>query len=126
MPTFDRFDVCAAYHMYAVGYNGEPYANEIGCRLSALKYKPSHSEEYLCGLSENARDIYAGLVQREHHDQCGYNPCACATCFDIAIGAPGVALCHDCASAGCEPGCGECPACRGRECQCEPEPEGDE
>jgi len=34
----------------------------------------------------------------------GYCPCACRDCFEIAIGKPGEALCHDCESAGCEAG----------------------
>ena len=34
----------------------------------------------------------------------GYVPCACRDCFEVAIGAPGKALCHECAEAGCEAG----------------------
>lgn len=33
----------------------------------------------------------------------GYCACACDECMEIAIGAPGVALCHDCSDAGCTP-----------------------
>jgi len=34
----------------------------------------------------------------------GYVPCACRDCFEVAIGAPGKALCHECADATCEGG----------------------
>lgn len=34
----------------------------------------------------------------------GYCDCACRDCFEIAIGKPGVALCHACETAGCEAG----------------------
>ena len=34
----------------------------------------------------------------------GYVDCACRDCFEIAIGAPGVAMCHGCEDAGCEAG----------------------
>ncbi len=123
MSRFDSFDICAAYYQYAVGYNGEPYANEIGRRLDAIPYKPSRSEEYLCGLNENAREIYAALVEREHST--GYVHCAC--CGLDTIGVDGVAMCGYCEEAGCEPQCEGCPGCRGRSCQCpdEHDTEGD-
>lgn len=46
----------------------------------------------------------------------GYTPCACRDCMEIAIGEPGVAMCHDCDEAGCtagEEGClvDPCMAC---------------
>lgn len=31
----------------------------------------------------------------------GYTSCTCRDCFEIAIGEPGSALCHECADAGC-------------------------
>lgn len=34
----------------------------------------------------------------------GYTPCACRDCFETAIGLAGVALCHDCETAGCDGG----------------------
>ena len=69
---FDRFDICAAYNMYSVlwGGDGYHYPNYIQVRLSRIKYRPSHSEEYLEGLSENAREIYNALVlKREGVDE---------------------------------------------------------
>jgi len=39
----------------------------------------------------------------------GYTHCACRDCFEIAIGRPGEAVCHDCVEAGCELD-GECSA----------------
>jgi len=41
----------------------------------------------------------------------GYTDCACRDCFEIAIGVPGVALCHECEASGCDPeGHHECAA----------------
>jgi hypothetical protein len=64
---FDRFDICAAYYWYAIGYSGDyascEYANLIHRRLDAIPYKPSMSEEY-GKLSENAQEIYDALVAR--------------------------------------------------------------
>jgi hypothetical protein len=109
---FDRFDVCSAYYMYAVLYNGSDYANALHVRLASLDYKPSHSEEHLCGLSANARAIFAALVKSRHSS--GYVHCAC--CGADTIGVEGVALCNDCDAADCAPHCDNCPGCRGRTC----------
>jgi len=38
----------------------------------------------------------------------GYTDCSCRDCFEIAIGKRGIALCHACAAAECEPNDGEC------------------
>ncbi len=58
MPHFDRFDICSAYHMYDILWNPTEYA----ARLRRLNFRPSHSEEFLEGLSENAKEIYGALV----------------------------------------------------------------
>lgn len=71
--TFDRFDICAAYNMYWVLWGGDSYANAIGSRLSTIRYRPSHSEEYLQGLSENAKAIYGQLVRRRERLQVAYD-----------------------------------------------------
>jgi hypothetical protein len=119
MSTFDQFDICLAYYHYAIGWGGDlrscEYANSIARRLAAIKYRPSRSEEYFAALlaNENAREIYAAIIQREHSDRCGYNVCACRDCFNNAIGCPDVAMCHDCEDAGCEYGEHECSATEG-------------
>lgn len=69
MPYFDRFDICAAYNMFSILWGWDAYTHGIQCRLSRLKYKPSCSEEYLEGLSENAREIYTALVNRHFPGQ---------------------------------------------------------
>jgi len=67
MPYFDRFDICSAYNLYATlwGGDGAKYENAIQCRLSALDFRASRSEESPEGLSENAQDIYLALIARE-------------------------------------------------------------
>jgi hypothetical protein len=114
--AFDRFDICAAYNLYATLWagGGRTYAGQITARLARFGYRPSRGEEYLCGLSPEAREIYAGVVSRHHGT--GYVHCAC--CGLDTMGSAGVALCSYCEDAGCEPWCGDCPACRGRSCQC--------
>jgi hypothetical protein len=123
MSLFNRFDICAAYNQYAVLWGGDgcTEANQIQARLARIDFRPSRSEEHLCGLSANAREIYAALVSRHHST--GYVHCAC--CGLDTMGAAGVALCSYCEDAGCEPSCGDCPACRGPYCQC-PETETEE
>jgi len=65
---FDRSDILAAYNLYSCFYGGDGYhyENGIRCRLSRIKYRPSQSEEYLSGLSENAKEIYAALVRKHN------------------------------------------------------------
>jgi hypothetical protein len=131
MAEFNRFDICEAYNLYAVAYNGEAYTNEIHVRLSRLKFRPSNEAEYLCGLTENGREIYANLVETHYRGHVGYQPCACRDCFETAIGVAGVALCLECEAAGCEVGCDDhrhghaecqredafCLKCGGRDCE---------
>lgn len=63
---FDRWDVCAAYNMYAVLWNStNAYIQGIQGRLSALEYW-SPSEQTFEGMSANARLIY-GMLERRHH-----------------------------------------------------------
>jgi hypothetical protein len=61
----NRFDVCAAFNLYSVlwGGDGAPYENRIQWRLSRIGYRPAPSEEYLSGLSPDARSTYARLVR---------------------------------------------------------------
>ena len=66
---FDRFDICAAYNMYSILWGHDAYTNGIQARLARIEYRPSHSEEYLEGLSENAREIFDRLERRRHGDQ---------------------------------------------------------
>ena len=58
----DRHDTCAAYYMYSVIWGPVP---SIECRLDAIRYRPSRSEEYIHGLSENAKVKLGDLVMRE-------------------------------------------------------------
>lgn len=61
MAHFDRWDVCAAYNMYATLWGGDgcAYENRVQRRLSKLAYRASSSEERLEGLSENANQLDA-------------------------------------------------------------------
>lgn len=108
MPTFDRFDICDAYHCYAALWHGGQGSDayKILGRLSAIKYVRRASLD-IPG-TENAREIYCALVESSHKDSCGYNDCSCRDCFETAIGVPGIAMCSDCAEAGCEYGEHEC------------------
>jgi hypothetical protein len=125
MPTFDRHDICAAWNLYAtVWHDGQGSdAYRIHARLARIGFKPGRSEERLCGLSPNAREIYAALVERNHST--GYVQCAC--CGLDTIGVEGVALCAYCEDGGCRPRCSceSCAACRHRECQAPQEDECD-
>jgi hypothetical protein len=58
---FDRFDICAAYNMYGLLWDS---GRKYSAALHRLKYRPAHSEEYLEGLSENAKEIYGALVRK--------------------------------------------------------------
>lgn len=64
MPTFDRWDILAAFYWYSVEWGGTRYAEGVKARLRRLNYKPSLSEEF-GRLSENGRAIYARLVEKE-------------------------------------------------------------
>ena len=57
---FDRFDILAAYNVYAALFGAE----SIKARIARIGFQPSRSEERPEGLSENAQDIYLALVLR--------------------------------------------------------------
>jgi len=61
---FDRFDICAAFALYSQLWGHDAYTNQIQYRLHLLKYRASRSEETLSGCSENAQEIYLGLVKK--------------------------------------------------------------
>lgn len=65
MLYFDRFDVCAAYYMFASLYHGGMGSKEyaIFTRLHNVHYKPAPSLS-VESLSENARAIFDGLIER--------------------------------------------------------------
>lgn len=67
---FDRFDICSAYYMYATLWNcSSDNVQAIWRRLERIDYKPSHSEEKLEGLSENAQEILVSVVRRLEGDE---------------------------------------------------------
>lgn len=64
---FDRFDICAAYNLYAIHYGWDRYTHGIIARLVALQYEPGRTDQYYDSLSENAQEIYDALVARRGH-----------------------------------------------------------
>ncbi len=80
--TFDRFDICAAHNLYAHDYGDY----ERKARLDSMRYKAAASEEFLDGLSENAREIYLRLVEATGHaliavdTDPSYAPCSYLIC----------------------------------------------
>jgi len=73
MLYFDRFDICAAFNLFSCDYGWDPYTHGIQTRLSRMHYRPSRSEEYLPGLKENAKAIYAHLVRKHYPEIVAYN-----------------------------------------------------
>jgi hypothetical protein len=69
---FDRFDICNAYFMYSILWGHDSYTNGIQSRLRRIGYRPARSEEYLEGMSENAKAIYGALVRRHQGDFVAY------------------------------------------------------
>lgn len=65
---FDKFDICEAYYCFAESYHGGQWSEEykIFGRLDAIGFRPS---PMLCieKLSENAREIFDALVERENN-----------------------------------------------------------
>lgn len=63
---WDRFDICEAWYMYCTHYHSGQwsYLYRKLSQLIYLKFKPS---PLLCfdSLSENGKEIYASLVERE-------------------------------------------------------------
>jgi hypothetical protein len=62
--TFDRFDVCEAYYVYAMLHHNGQWTNEYAIfgRLHRLGFKPSPLLRDENDLSENGREIYDRLV----------------------------------------------------------------
>lgn len=62
---FDRFDVCEAWYLYATHYHGGQGSEEyrIFSRLARIRFRPSPMIS-VERLSENAREIFDGLVSR--------------------------------------------------------------
>jgi len=140
MTTFDRFDILDAYNIYSQDWGWDDYTHGIQARLARMHFTSARGAETFRGLSENARAIYRGLVERRHATRSGYVPCAC--CGDPAMGLLVVGkrgqvpwggdLCGPCEDAGCELDTDECqvpcdaceqPGCRG---ECEDETDKDE
>ncbi len=63
---FDRYDIACAWYHYLSENHGGQYSPEYA-RLSRLLtwFRPGASEEYLDGISENARAIYDRLIAQE-------------------------------------------------------------
>ncbi len=63
---FDRFDICEAWYVYAMGYHGGQFTRlyRVFDRLEKIKFRPrpNLSEET---LGENAQEIYDSLVERK-------------------------------------------------------------
>jgi len=61
---FDRFDICAAYYVFAMLYHGGQWSKEyeIFGRLDRIGFKPSPLLSGPEDLSENGQDIYYQLV----------------------------------------------------------------
>jgi hypothetical protein len=59
---FDRFDICHAYHEYLVHWHDGQTSPEYA-RLCALRgwFDPGMAQ-----MSQNARNIYSAIVEREH------------------------------------------------------------
>lgn len=63
MAHFDRFDICAAWNLFLQETHGGMHSREYArwCKLRRY-FTPAPSEEFVDGLSENAREIYEALV----------------------------------------------------------------
>jgi hypothetical protein len=98
--TADQFGYCLA--MQYVGHGvawSDDHARELDLPDGDSIHLGSRTD---CGLPE--------VEEEEEEDTTGgYTDCACRDCFEVAIGKPGVALCHGCEEAGCE-------ACKETEC----------
>ena len=67
---FDRFDICAAYRMYAIDYHDGQWSKlySIIGKIHNMGYKPGLWEllHGYYGLSDNAKEIYQQLVKRKY------------------------------------------------------------
>jgi hypothetical protein len=63
---FDRFDICAAWNLYLQHTYYDQWCPKYArlCKLQRV-FKPARSEEFVDGLSENARAIYDNLMSQE-------------------------------------------------------------
>jgi len=66
MLYFDRFDICAGYYCFAVLYHSGQWSPEYAIlgRLSILGFSGGLSGDRPGHLSENARAVFDGLVER--------------------------------------------------------------
>lgn len=67
----DRFAVCTAYNMYAIGYNGAREANEYAARLRRIGFRPGSNgyniEDYHEDDRHEVSRIYGNLVMQHNH-----------------------------------------------------------
>ena len=68
--TFDRFDICQAYYLYACSFHEGQYSAiyRILGRLARLGFKAGpylHTDQ----LTENGRCIYDKLIESQHLTQ---------------------------------------------------------
>ena len=79
MPYFDRFDICEAYYLFAMGYHqGGDTTDRIFNRLHRMRFKPNPfigcSDHVRCGLeSNNSAEIYNQIIV-SHSDASGIAP----------------------------------------------------
>ena len=118
--TFDRFDICEAYYVYAALWGHDGVTRDIMRRLAAIKFSPGGGRDAgsVRSLSTNGRAIFTALVQRHHATTSGYVRCEC--CGDDCMGtivrgrvsdvSAGADLCGLCEDAGCSCGGDECGA----------------
>jgi hypothetical protein len=66
---FNRWDICAAYYHFDIGYNPTGY----GARLDRIGYRPSRSEELLQNISPGAKQIYGQLCMQHNRLYIGYS-----------------------------------------------------
>lgn len=66
MSYFDRFDICAAFWHFAAEYHGGQWSAEYAVfgRLHRMRYRMGAGEGDKRNLSENARNILAGMVRQ--------------------------------------------------------------
>lgn len=76
MATFDRFDICSAYHVFATRWHGGQFTDtyRIFGRLTAIGFELGHGRSVgtLASLSGNAREIYDALVEGDGEDPTEY------------------------------------------------------
>lgn len=67
MSTFDKFDVCEAYYVFAMLHHGGQFSTEyeVFSRLDRIGFRPRPSLNDECDLSENGLGIYQRLVSGE-------------------------------------------------------------